>query len=357
MSRINDILNQTSFAKEDILYLLNTKEEEAKLLFDKGLEVKLKNIDNKVRLRGLIEYSNICRKNCYYCGLRRGNSNVDKYTLTDQEVFSCIRKAIKFRYGSIAIQSGERQDNAFIDKIEYLIRQIKEISNNKIGITLSLGEQTYQTYQRWFKAGAHRYLLRIEASNKDLFYKIHPKDDHHSYQERVRCIDDLQSIGYQTGTGCMIGLPFQTTEHLAEDLLFFQTKKVAMVGMGPYIPHNQTPLWKYRDLIPSKKERMLLTLKMIATLRLMMPKINMVSATANQTIDPMGREKAIVCGANVIMPNLSPQEFRDQYSIYPDKACVNDQPEQCYQCLDIRMKSINHEILYDFWGDSLAFFS
>lgn len=357
MSEINNILNKTNFTKEDIVYLLNTETQEAKLLFDKALEVKLQNIDNKVRLRGLIEYSNICRKNCYYCGLRKDNKDVNKYILTDEEVFSCIEGAIKFRYGSVAIQAGERKDNDFVNKIEYLIKRIKEISDNKIGITLSLGEQTKQTYQRWFQAGAHRYLLRIEASNKDLFYKIHPKDNNHSYEERIRCIDDLQSIGYQTGTGCMIGLPFQTKEHLAEDLLFFYNKKVAMVGMGPYIPHNQTPLWKYKDLIPPKKERMLLTLKMIAILRLMMPKINMVSATANQTLDALGREKAIVCGANVIMPNLSPQEFRDQYSIYPDKACVNDQPEQCYQCLDMRMKSINHEILYDSWGDSLAFFS
>lgn len=153
-------------------------------------------------------------------------------------------------------------------------------------------------------------MLRIESSNEELYYKIHPRDEKHSFQKRLTCIDDLLKIGYQTGTGVMIGLPFQTLDNLAEDLLFFKQKDVAMVGMGPFIPHPQTPLWQYKDDVPSKEERLLLTLKMIAILRLMMPKINMVSATANQTIDGKGREKAILAGANVLMPNLTPNKYR-----------------------------------------------
>jgi len=255
----------------------------------------------------------------------------------------------------VALQSGERSDRAFVDTITHLVEEIKKIDNGKLGITLSLGEQSESTYRRWFDAGAHRYLLRIEASNPDLYYKIHPHDDTHDFERRLRCIDDLIKIGYQTGTGVMVGLPFQTIDDLADDLIFFRDKDVAMVGMGPFIPHPDTPLWQYRNDIPSDKERMDMTLKMIATLRLMMPEINMVAATANQTIDPQGREKAINVGANVIMPNLTPNEFRENYLIYPDKACVKDQPDQCQTCLDIRMAAIGHKILYNAWGDSLAF--
>lgn len=353
--QIDEILLKKEFDKQDIIFLLQTNKQEAKKLFKAALETKLKYTDNKVRLRGLIEYSNICRKRCLYCGLRNSTIKVDRYTLTDEEYFSCIEQAIKLNYGSIALQSGERQNEEFINKIEYLIKKTKEISNNSIGITLSLGEQTKETYKRWFLAGAHRYLLRIEASDEDLYYKIHQNDELHSYKTRIDCLQNLTEIGYQVGTGVMIGLPFQTIDNLANDILFFKRMQVAMIGMGPYIPHPSTPLWQYRDTIPTKEERMFMTLKMIAITRLVMPQINMVSATANQTIDPLGREKAIQVGANVIMPNLSPTEFRTDYDIYPDKACVQDTAEQCASCLEIRMRSINHTILYNDWGDSLYF--
>ena len=355
MFDLNEILAKNDFSKEELIFLLSLHGEDEKTLLNKALETKLKYLDNNVHLRGLIEYSNKCRKNCLYCGLRKENTKVERYELSEKEVMDCARLAIKLSYGSIAIQSGERQDDAFVNKIEYLIKQIKQISNNSLGITLSLGEQKKETYKRWKEAGAHRYLLRIEASNKDLYYKIHPQDALHSYENRVRCLDDLLELGYQVGSGVMVGLPFQTLEDLAEDLLFFKRKNLAMIGLGPYIPHPDTPLYRYKDLIPENKERMSMTLKMIAILRLMMPQINMVSATANQTIDELGREKAIVSGANVIMPNLSPTESREQYSIYPDKACVNDTPTQCSNCLDIRMQTINHTILYNEWGDSVAF--
>ena len=204
-------------------------------------------------------------------------------------------------------------------------------------------------------AGAHRYLLRIETTNEELFYKIHPRDLSHSFQTRKDCIDALLNIGYQTGTGVMIGLPFQTVEDLAEDLLYFKRKEIAMVGMGPFIPHPDTPLYKFKDIIPPNEKRMAMTMKMIAVLRLMMPEINMVSATANQTIDEFGREKAILSGANVIMPNISPKQSRKEYLIYPDKDTVKDSGEWCSNSLDNRMSSINHKVLYDEWGDSVAF--
>lgn len=353
--KLENILSKTEFTKDDLIFLLSLEGEEMQKLLDKALEVKLSCLDNKIHLRGLIEYSNVCEKNCLYCGLRRKNEKVIHYTISDEEVLESARLAMELRYGSLAIQSGEQSSKEFVDRIDYLVRAIKKLSNGSLGITLSCGEQSFETYKRWFESGAHRYLLRIESSNEDLYYKIHPKDEKHSFQKRLTCIDDLLKIGYQTGTGVMIGLPFQTIENLAEDLLFFKQKDVAMVGMGPFIPHPQTPLWQYKDNIPSKGERMSLTLKMIAILRLMMPKINMVSATANQTIDENGREKAIQAGANVIMPNLTPNKYREEYLIYPDKACVNDKPQECFHSLDLSMRNISHEILYDCWGDSKAF--
>ena len=280
---------------------------------------------------------------------------MERYCLSDEEVLSCARLAHELGYGSVALQSGERSDPEFIGRIERLVREIKKIDGGSLGITLSLGEQREETYHRWFEAGAHRYLLRIESSNEELYYKIHPKNSLHDFHRRVECLEILKRTGYQAGTGVMVGLPFQTLDHLAADLLFFKRMDVAMVGLGPYIPHPDTPLYKFKDLIPSAAERMDLTLKMIATLRILMPEINMVAATANQTIDPQGREKAISAGANVIMPNLTPGEYRESYFIYPDKACVRDTPDQCQSCLDIRLAAIGHKIQYNAWGDSLAF--
>ena len=345
----------TSLSKEEIKTLLSAEGEDKKKLFDRALQVKLEHLDNYVHLRGLIEYSNICTKSCLYCGVRSKNPNFSRYQLTDEEVIECAKLAHELGYGSVALQSGERSDKDFTDKITHLVKEIKKIDNGKLGITLSLGEQTEEVYREWFEAGAHRYLLRIEASNENLYYKIHPHDEKHDFKKRLNCIDTLLKLGYQTGTGVMVGLPFQTLDDLADDLLFFKQKDVAMVGMGPFIPHPDTPLWPYRDQIPSAEERMELTLKMIAILRLMMPEINMVAATANQTVDPMGREKAIAVGANVIMPNLTPNEFRENYLIYPDKACVKDKPDECHSCLDMRLAAIGHKVLYNAWGDSKAF--
>lgn len=352
---LQEILEKEFLEKEDIVRLLATRDDEMKALLNKALEVKLNRLDNYVHLRGLIELSNICRKSCLYCGVRRDNGKVERYTISEDQAVECARLAQQLGYGSVAIQSGERNDPEFVEMITRIVRRIKEIDNGSLGITLSLGEQSEATYRQWFEAGAHRYLLRIESSNEELYYRIHPRDERHDFHRRLDCIDALMSIGYQTGTGVMVGLPFQTLDILADDLLFFRKKDVAMVGMGPYIPHPDTPLYAHADMIPPAKERMDLTLKMIAILRLMMPEINMVAATANQTIDPLGREKAITAGANVIMPNLTPNEYREDYLIYPDKACVGDKPEECFSCLDLRMKAIKHEILYNAWGDSVAF--
>ena len=355
MLSFDELLHKEVLDKEEIKLLLSAEGDDMKRLLKRSLQVKLEHLDNFVHLRGLIEYSNACGKNCFYCGLRHDNHKVERYRLNDEEVLECARLAHEMGYGSVAIQSGERFNATFVQKIEHLVREIKMIGNGSLGITLSLGEQSEETYRRWFEAGAHRYLLRIESSNEELYHKIHPKDSKHDFNNRLSCIDSLLRIGYQTGTGVMVGLPFQTLDHLADDLLFFKKKDVAMVGLGPYIPHPDTPLFEYASLIPSAQDRMNLTLKMIAILRIMMPEINMVAATANQTVDPAGREKAIAAGANVIMPNLTPEAYREGYFIYPDKACVKDKPDQCRSCLDIRLAAIGHEIQYNAWGDSVAF--
>lgn len=350
-----DILFKKELDAEDIRILLAAEGDTKNRLLERGLEVKLEHLDKYVHLRGLIEYGNSCEKNCLYCGLRSGNGKVARYRLSDSEVLECARLAYELGYGSVALQSGERSDPEFIGKITYLIKEIKKIGDGSLGITLSLGEQSEETYRRWFDAGAHRYLLRIESSDEELYYRIHPRNSVHSFSRRLECLEILGKTGYQVGTGVMVGLPFQSLDNLASDLLFFKRMDVAMVGLGPYIPHPDTPLYRYRDIIPSPVTRMDMTLKMIAILRMMMPEINMVAATANQTIDPRGREKAILAGANVIMPNLTPGQYRESYFIYPDKACVKDAPDDCRSCLDIRLAAIGHRVQYNAWGDSLAF--
>ncbi|MFA6805891.1 MAG: [FeFe] hydrogenase H-cluster radical SAM maturase HydE [Bacteroidales bacterium] len=352
---LDKILYNKEFTRDELVFLLSLEGNDMKKLLDRALEVKLEEIGNEVYLRGLIEYSNVCVKSCLYCGVRSKNTNFNRYTLTDKEVIDCAKMAMDLNYGSLAIQSGERNDKAFTDKITYLLKEIKKISGGKLGVTLSCGEQTNNVYKEWFDAGAHRYLLRIESSNEYLYYKIHPNDSTHCFQTRINALKSLIDNGYQAGTGVMIGLPFQTTEILADDLLFFKKLDVAMVGMGPFIPHSDTPLYEYKDIIPKDGDRLGMTLKMIACLRLLMPKINMVAATADQTLSPNGREEAVMAGANIIMPNLTPTKYREEYMIYPNKACVGDKPQECQGCLDERLKKINHKIGYNKWGDSKAF--
>jgi len=252
------------------------------------------------------------------------------------------------KYGSLVLQSGERSDSRFVERINKLLHEIKKLSNGELGITISLGEQTRETYKEWFKAGAHRYLLRIESSDEELYYKIHPRDDKHSFQTRINCLYSLKELGYQTGTGVMIGLPFQNYDHLAKDLLFMKEFDVDMVGMGPYIEHHDTPLYRYRDLLWPLQRRFEVALNMIASLRILMPDINIAAATALQAIDPMGREKALKCGANVIMPNITPSVNR----LYENKPCTDEGADECTHCLEARISMAGREIGYGEWGDS-----
>ncbi len=343
--------------KAQIIEYLNYSKSEALKLFELARATKLKYVGDKVFLRGIIEFSNICIKNCYYCGIRRDNKKLKRYTLTDKEIITSALYAYKNKMGSIVLQSGERKDKNFVNKITFLIKEIKNKTNGNLGITLSLGEQDKEVYKEWFKAGAHRYLLRIEVSNPNLYKIYHPDDSVHSYHNRLKCLYYLKEIGYQTGTGVMIGLPFQKIEDLADDLLFFREIDIDMVGMGPYIEHSNTPLYKYRKKLLSLKERIFLSFKMIAVLRLLMPDINIAATTALQAIDPMGREKAIKIGANVIMPNITPGYVRKNYFLYENKPCSEENSEDCLPCLINRLKIIGAKVALEEWGDSKHYFN
>jgi biotin synthase len=352
---VRELLKKDALGRQDLIALLEAVGAEKEQLFRRSLEVKLAEIGNKVHFRGLVEFSNICGKDCYYCGIRKSNKEAQRYNLSDEQILEAARFAHENHYGSFVMQAGELESPVFTDRVEHLLKEIKKLSAGKLGITLSLGEQSPEVYRRWFEAGAHRYLLRIETSSPELYQRYHPGDSFHSFERRLECLRTLRSLGYQTGTGVMIGLPFQDTGHLADDLLFMRDMDVDMVGMGPYIEHRHTPLFRYRDQLRPIEERFDLALKMIAVLRILMPDINIAAATALQAIDPLGREKAVRVGANIIMPNITPGKYRNDYALYENKPCVDEEPEECLNCLDVRVQLADGEIGYGEWGDSKRF--
>lgn len=329
--------------KSELEALLTIPEDKMPNLLELASKVKREGVGNVTYLRGLIELSNICQKNCYYCGIRRENSRCERYNLTDNQVLQAAEYAYKNGYGSIAIQSGELNNKENTLRIERLVKQIKHLSNHSLGITLSLGEQSQETFQRWKDAGADRYLLRIESSSRTLFESIHPNDELHSFANRLKSLELLKKLNYQVGTGVMIGIPNQTISDLADDLLFFRSFDIDMCGMGPYIEHPDTSL-ENKSL--SLEKRFDLTIRMIAILRIMMPTINIASTTALQAIDPLGREKALKAGANVIMPNITPTNVRSNYKLYKNKPLSED-------CLDIQDKTLFERILAS--GDEIGF--
>ena len=318
-------------------------------LREEAYRVKLATVGPEVYLRGLIEISNRCVKNCLYCGIRR-DIRCERYELSEEEVLATAQLAARRRYGSVVIQGGERSDAAFIRKVTRLLKAVKAVDTGEdppLGITLSLGEQPREVYEEWFDAGAHRYLLRIESSNPDLYHQLHPNDPLHAYDRRLQALYDLKEIGYQAGTGAMIGLPFQTAQDMADDLLFYKAFDAPMVGMGPYNPHPETPLTLSGAAYPSAERRFALGLKMIALLRLLMPDINIAAATALEVLDPRGREKGLRSGANVIMPNITPQEQMARYNLY-DRKTLN--------ASDVKdLSASGLPIAYGRWGDSKHF--
>lgn len=353
----DNILSKNTMTREDLVSLLSVSADRDKhRIYRKAWEVKKLHAGGVVYLRGLIEASNICRKDCFYCGIRKGNDKVARYTLTPDEIVEKAMWAWRRNFGSVVIQSGERTDKPFTDSITSAIKTIREQTDNTLGITLSCGEQTPETYRQWLDAGAHRYLLRIETSSEELFRKIHPDNEFHRFEDRLKALENLRKTGFQTGTGVMIGLPGQTLENLADDLLFMRNFDVDMIGMGPYIPHADTPMGSLKGL-PSPAERFELSLRMIAIIRIMMKDINIAASTALQVLDPDGRIKAILAGANVFMPNMTPKIYADNYNLYNGKPAVMDDPMIVVKELETRLKAVGESIGYGRWGDSKHFFA
>lgn len=322
-------------------------EAELSALFAKAYRTKLDNIGPVVSVRGLIEAGNVCAKDCFYCGIRKSNSKVGRYTLDEDEIVRLAEEAKGFGYASVVIQSGETESETHTAFIERAVRRIAAMD---MGITLSLGEQEDDVFRRWRDAGATRYLLRIETSNEELYRRIHPAS--HSWRRRLGCLRSLRKFDYQVGTGVMCGLPGQTVQDLARDIRFFADEDVDMIGMGPFIPHPDTPMAAPFD----PKERLVLGLKMIAATRIMLPKVNIAAATALQALADDGREQGLKAGANVLMPNVTGTEYRRKYQLYAGKPCLDENAGLCRNCLDRRIAAIGERILYGERGDSRRYF-
>ncbi len=339
--------------RNELIRLLSLSDrQEIEALYKKAYEVKKQYVGTTVYFRGIIELSNICAKNCYYCGIRSGNDKVQRYTISREEVLAEAKWCYEQGYGSLVIQAGEREDQAYTAYITELLTAIKEMSHNELGITLSLGEQSGKVYRQWFAAGAHRYLLRIETSNPELYQTLHPAD--HSFQRRLDCLRTLKEVGYQVGTGVMLGLPGQTVEHLADDILFFYDEDIDMLGMGPFIPHHDTPLG-YLEQDYNPEQALEKGLKMIAVCRIALKDVNIASTTALQALMPTGRELGLLAGANIIMPNLTDTKYRAGYQLYDGKPCLDENASLCRGCLENRIKSIGETVGYGKWGDSQHF--
>ena len=314
-------------------------------LLERAYAVKTSLFGKRVALRGLVEFSNVCGKNCLYCGIRRDSANVVRYRMTEGEIVDSAAWAADNGYGSVVLQSGEIQSEENAAFVERVLARVHDRFGDSFGVTLSLGEQTPETYLRWRNAGAHRYLLRIETSNPELYARLHPSD--HSWAARRECLHVLRELGYVVGTGVMIGLPWQTTGDLANDIRFFMDEDIDMVGMGPFIPTPGTPLGA-AEVTPDASRRLELALRMIAATRICLGNVNIAAATALQAIDPEGREKGLKAGANVVMPNVTPRKYREGYVLYPGKPCTGENSEECRGCLARRIASVGEEIA---WGE------
>ncbi len=311
--------------------------------------LKCRHSGKVVSMRGIIELGNICSKDCYYCGIRKSNASLTRYQLTADDVERLARIDAFQNYASLVLQSGEIEGEAHTAFIEECLRRIAPLN---LGVTLSLGEQTEEVYRRWKEAGAARYLLRIETSNPELYARLHPAD--HSWERRVECLRALRRCGYQVGTGVMSALPGQTPEDLARDIVFFGDIDADMIGMGPYIPHPDTPLGKVAPSLPNE-ERLRLGLNMIAATRLYLHDVNIAATTALQALADDGREQGVLAGANVMMPNITYTKYRRSYQLYAGKPCLDENALACRGCLERRLALFGEKINYGQRGDSPHF--
>ena len=318
-------------------------------LYSSARSVKLACCGLGVSVRGLVEAGNICAKDCLYCGIRKSNSATARYSLSADEIVAAAEEAKSLGYASLVIQSGEVESESHTRFIEDVLRRLAPLD---LGVTLSLGEQTEDVYLRWREAGAERYLLRIETSNPRLYAAIHPAEC--SWERRVECLRALRRAGYQVGTGVMCALPGQTALDLARDIAFYGEMDVDMIGMGPYIPHPATPLAATAGAIPPA-ERLELGLKMIAVTRLYLHDVNIAAATALQALTDDGRERGVMAGANVIMPNVTETRYRGSYKLYDGKPCLDETAKASRDALEARLVAIGEKLLFGRRGDSPHF--
>lgn len=322
-----------SLTKEEIIQLLRL--EDATPLFQAADRVRSRYVGDEVHLRGLIEFSNICKQNCLYCGLRRDNHKLERYRLEPETIVDFAAKAKSYGYRTVVLQSGE-DPYYTVEVLCDIIRQIKALD---MAITLSIGEKSLEEYKAYREAGADRYLLRIETTDVRLYEKMDPGMN---YDNRVQCLKALKELGYELGSGCLVGLPGQTLESLAEDILFFKAMEADMIGIGPFIPNPDTPLAE----VPAGSFE--LSQKVMAITRLVLPDINIPATTAMETLHPQGRILALQRGANVVMPNITEGDYRRMYALYPGKICINDTPAHCRSCITGKIQGIGRKVSTDY---------
>ena len=354
MTALESLLAQEDFSAGDIVALLALDDPAAiEALRREAFARTTRLVGDAVHYRGIVEFSNLCVLDCRYCGIRRSNRGVERYALDLEQVVETALWCAEAGYGSCVLQSGERRDAAFIAFVEACIGEIRRRSVSPtlpqgLGITLSVGEQSIDTYRRWRRAGAHRYLLRIETTNPALFARLHPPEQH--FASRLAALEDLRESGFQVGTGVMIGLPGQSLEDLAADIGFFARREIDMIGMGPYIVSAGGAM--AGEGMMETKALLSLACKMIAVTRLALGDVNIAATTALQALVPDGRERGIAFGANVTMPNLTPAEFRKNYQLYDGKPCIDEGRAECRSCLEGRVRSAGRRVGWNEWGDS-----
>ena len=324
----------SEFSRNDIIEILKD-DLNNDWLFSLADKTREEYVGDEVHLRGLIEFSNICKRQCKYCGLRCEDKFLDRYRISKENIISYAEHAVNMGYKTIVLQSGE-DEYYNTDLMCEIIAGIKKLG---VALTLSIGEKTYEEYKAFKEAGADRYLIRIETTDKTLYNQMHPNMD---FDNRVRCLEDLGRLGYEVGTGCLVGLPNQTIESLADDILFFKEINADMVGIGPFIPHPHTPL---KD---SATGSFTLALKVMALTRILLKDINIPATTAMETLNPNGRIIALQSGANVVMPNVTTTEYRAKYEIYPNKICINENPDKCKGCISAKIQSIGRSVSTSF---------
>lgn len=344
LKMIDNIAYTHNITFEEMTLLLDSKDDEARDYLAKSARQVADSIYGKeIYTRGLIEFTNYCKNNCLYCGIRSENRNVNRYRLTKEEILSCTDQGYELGFRTFVLQGGE--DAYFNDETMCdIVAAIKE-KHPDCAITLSIGERSGESYKRLFDAGADRYLLRHETADEEHYKKLHPGNL--LLSNRMRCLQELKDIGYQVGCGFMVGSPYQTYETLYKDLMFIKEFRPHMVGIGPFIPHHDTP---FRDEAAGTLE---MTLKLLSIIRLIHPEVLLPATTALGTIHPQGREMGILAGANVVMPNLSPVEVRKDYLLYDNKLCTGEESAMCRDCLDKRITGIGYKLV-ESRGDSLV---